>query len=498
MRKFYTLVLSLFTVLSVNAQTQGIAYPAVGRGATTPFVTDYHCLGINSSALGWGTGYEDKHFTFGTSEFGFGIYSDSLNVERLRKLYGTVKNSALGKNNEDSWAEQRQYAKDYANAGVNINADYNWFGFSFQNEKLGGLAVSVTESYRWNSRIGDEASQILFDGKFASYFDTLTLVFGSDTSRVANYEGMSQDSLLAVIEGTISNPLLISKITKGTAIKAQWNRYYNFGYGRKLLGKDSVFVLFGGVGGRFIQSVGMFDMQSDGTTLRMYSSMSPSFDIDYSTSAQNGGSYFGTNQGGFPPKAVGSGYGFDLSLSAKIFEKITVAASVNNIGQVKYKRNVYSLKDTLLGSYRLDGLGDYDITQGINLLLKDGGLFNLEGEEEYVVKNASDFRFGASWKLNKFVHLGFDVVAPFDKDNPGSIANPVYAFGGEFRPLEWLSLNAGYFGGGIYKNNIPMGINFILGKGTYEFGVSSRDVLSFVMDNSNSVSFAMGFLRFRF
>jgi hypothetical protein len=49
---------------SIIAQTQGIAYTAVGKGAATTFVTDYHSIGINSSALGWKSEYEKK-FTFG-------------------------------------------------------------------------------------------------------------------------------------------------------------------------------------------------------------------------------------------------------------------------------------------------------------------------------------------------------------------------------------------------------------------------------------------------
>lgn len=498
MKGFILLITSLLVGSSLNAQTQGIAYPAVGKGAATTFVTDYHSLGINSSSLGWGTGYDKKHFTIGTSEFGFGIYSDSLNVDKLRKLYGAVKNEVTGDgNNSDTWSEQRQYGKEYANAGVAITANYNWLGFSYQNEKLGGIAFSVNENYSWFSRISEQTSDILFNGKFSNYFDTLTVVFGSDTSRIANYDGISQDTLQNVIAGTISTPLLISEITKGTEIKARWNRYYNFGYGRKLFGKDSVFVVYGGIGGRFIQSTAMFDFESNESGLRMYSSVSPSFDINYSAQDMNAASFQGTNQKGFP-KSVGNGYGFDLSISAKIFDKITVAAAVNNIGQVTYKRNVYSLKDTIVGRYSLDGLGSYNVTQALNNLLEEGGLLQLEGEEDYVVKNAADFRFGASWKMNKFINVGFDVVAPFDRTSPGSIANPVYAFGGEIRPVKWIAISAGYFGGGIYKNNIPMGINFIVGNGSYEFGISSRDMLSFVMNDSNSVSTALGFMRFRF
>src|SRR5690606_22581290 len=108
-------------------------------------------------------------------------------------------------------------------------------------------------------------------------------------------------------------------------------------------------------------------------------------DINYGDYATNGGSFAGSNSGGFPPKAVGSGYGLDFSLSTILFNKITIAAAVNNIGQVKYKRNVYSVRDTLIGSYSLEGLNDMNVTQSLNSLLSGGSIMRLEGEEEYTL-----------------------------------------------------------------------------------------------------------------
>lgn len=488
----------IFIQFSSLSQTQGIAYTAVGKGAATTFVSDYHSLGINSSALGWRNEY-GKKFTLGTSEFGFGIYSDALNVTKLRGMYKAIQNQATGGTNDQATRdEQQQFAKDFAGSNIIINANYNWFGASFQSEKFGGVAISIQENYQWDSKFGQQTSDILFNGKFASIFDSLTVVFGSDTTTIANRDNISNDTLRNTIAGSFASPVTISKLTEGTRIVGQWTRNYNLGYGRKLFGKDSTFVVYGGIGGRFIQAVAMFDFESDGSSLRMNSAVSPSFNIDYASYATSGGSYSGTNQSGFPPKSIGNGYGLDFSLSTIIFNKITVAAAVNNIGKITYNKNVYSVQDTLIGSYSLDGFDDNNVTQALNSLLENGGVLRLEGQEKVVVSNPATFRFGASYKVNRFLNFGFDVVAPFDRESPGSIANPVYAFGGEVRPVKWLALSIGYFGGGVYKNNIPVGINFILGKGTYEFGISSRDALSFFLDDSNSVSMAMGILRFRF
>src|SRR5690606_34875189 len=119
---------------------------------------------------------------------------------------------------------------------------------------------------------------------------------------------------------------------------------YNLGYGRKIFGNDSTFAFYGGIGGRLIQAMAMFDMHSDEAGLRVSSSMSSSFNINYGSAAQGNFSQF---KGGFPP-TVGYGYGLDFSASFIVKKILKVAASVNNIGSVSYKKNVYSVKDTLV------------------------------------------------------------------------------------------------------------------------------------------------------
>lgn len=492
----FTLV-SLF-VCNSNAQTQGIAYEAVGKGAATTFVTDYHCLGINNSALGWGTGFEGKQFTMGLTEFGAGVYSDALNVSQLKNLYGSLKNALMNNSSSQyNWQQAQQTAGEYASAGVSMFAHYNWFGFSFQNQKFGGIAFNITENYNWYSRLNARTTDLIFNGRFADYFDSLTIAINGDTSMIANMNGLSQDTLDAVIQGNMSVPLNISYLTKGSEIKGIWNRNFNFGYGRKIFGKDSVFVLYGGIGGRFIQSIAMFNMTSDENGLYMYSSMSPNFNLDYGSIATSNPSA-STDKGSILPKVVGNGFGLDVSASVILFNKLKIAAAINNFGQVTYTRNVYKVNDTLVTSVSLNGLSDYNITQAVNQMLNNGGILSLQGQEKYTVQNAANFRLGASLDLGKIASIGFDLVAPFDKSSPGSITNAVFAFGGDIKPVKWLAISAGYFGGGIYRNNIPLGIRFILKDGAYEFGLSSYDALSLFMNKSNSISTSFGFARFRF
>jgi hypothetical protein len=487
---------AIFFSFDFHAQTQGIAYPAVGKGVATTFVTDYHSLGINSSALGWGNEY-NKKFTTGSSEFNLGFYSDSLNADKLRELFKSIRQSASGNGVDTAgWQAQRQYAQDYLNTGITMDMNFNWMGFSFQSEKLGGIAFNISENYTWYSRLNENTTDLIFNGRASSYFDSLTVVFGVDTSTIANTGNYSQDTLDAIIQGSASVPLNLSQFMDGTEIRFAWNRHYNFGYGRKVFGKDSTFMLYAGIGGRYIQSMAMFNVQVEGNEFSVYSSYNPNYDINYGAIANTNPSNF--TQSGAIPKPVGSGFGVDLSVSAILFNKLRLAAAVNNIGSVTYTRNVYSVSDTLVANMEVGGLQNYDVTNSVYSLLEDGGLFNLVGEEKYTLRNAATYRLGASLQLGSRIHLGMDVVGPFDRDNPGSLSNPVISLGGEVRVLKWLHLSAGYLGGGIYKHNVPVGINFVFGGGTYECGISSRDALTFFMDGSNSISTAFGFARVRF
>lgn len=496
MNKIKLIFAFLLITATAFSQTQGVAFTTVGKGVATPFVTDYHCLGINVSGLGWGSGFEGKRFTTGMTEFSFGLYSDSLTSDKLKNLSKAIYQQAVNKDAASfDYKKQLDAAAMYAQAGIAVNVDYNWGGFAFQGKKFGGIAFNIRENYQWFSQLNQQTSDIIFRGKLSNYFDSLTVVFGNDTTRIANSGSLSEDTLAAVIQGSISAPLRISQLMDGSNIRLVWNRSYNLGYGRKLFGKDSVFVVYGGIGGRLIQSMAMFDMDARNGELTMYTSLTPAFNINYG--AVSGANVLSGGDGFFP-KAVGNGYGIDLAASVELFSKLRLALAVNNIGSVTYKRNVYKVQDSIFGSYNLNGLDNANVTNSVNSLLRDGGILNLVGQEKYVLKNAADIRFGAAFTPWKFLRLGLDVVAPFNSETPGSIKNPVYSFGAEVRPVKWLALNAGYFGGGIYRNNIPIGITFMLREGAYECGIASRDAISFFTRNGHSVSTAFGFARFRF
>lgn len=492
-------IASLFVGAYGFGQTQYSAYTAVGKGVATTFLRDYQALGINSSALGWGTGFDNKKAVVGTSEFAFGISSPELNKERLQNFSKAVMNQIRDRdNNQFDLDAQKDAALAYANAGIAMNVDFNWFGGYYHSKKLGGFALSVRENYSWFSQLNETTTDLIFRGRTSSYFDSLTIAFNGDTTTIANRPNISNDTLGAVFLGSRSNPLLLSQIMDGSKIKMMWNREYSFGWGRKIIGNDSVFAIYAGVGGRIIQSMAMFDLEANSNGLTMASAVSPFYGIDYGMAGQLNPNSVSSNPG-ILPTVVGSGYGIDLGVSAVLMNKIRVAAAVNNIGKVTYTRNVYTVRDTILPSMSLAGLADNNVSESMNQLMEGGQFLNLVGEEEFVVINPATFRLGGSMELVKdVINVGVDLIAPFDRSAPGSLQNAVFSVGGDIRPIKWLQLSAGYFGGGVYRHNIPVGINFILGNGAYEVGIASRDMLSFFLDSSNSVSTAFGFARVRF
>lgn len=479
---------------TATAQNEYIAYPATGKGVASTFVTDYHCLGINPANLGWQQ--YDKAITMGSSEFGLSLYSASLAKQDLRdNIWGVIKSGNLDTLTYDQkMAAVNGFADDFA-----FNWDYNMFGFAYQNPKFGGIAVSIRSRASWSSSFSPEFSDLLFQGAHSDYFDTLQYNDGSGNVNIANYQNMNPDSAQYVQGGTASIPLNLSNLVGDSYLRLSVNREYHVGYGRKLLGIDSAFTLYAGVGAKYIQGIAMMDVGTDENgVLQMYSAFSPGFDLDYGSVALSNPSTLARTGEQFFKSSVGQGWGLDFGVNATFFNKLHLAASVTNIGSITYTGDVYEAVDTLLVNYSQDGLEDMDITQSIPEMLEGSGLFKLQGLQSKKVVLPGMLRIGASLELGEIAHLGAEIIAPFN-DVPGSINGFAYGIGGDVKVAGGkVILMAGLTGGGNYATQVPLGINFCFGEGAYEVGVASRDAVTFFSKNSPTISAAFGFARFRF
>jgi hypothetical protein len=493
--KFFLILALLFVSTITYAQTEYVAYPSTGKGVSSTFVTDYHALGINPANLGWQK-YPDKKITTGSTEFGLSIYSSALSKQDLRdNIVGVIKSGSL-----DSLTREQKIeaAKSFGGSDFAFNFDNNIFGFSYQSPKFGGLALSIRTRASWGSNFNADFSDILFQGKHATYFDSLSYDSGGDTLMVAN-DGTYGDSTGTVISGHASVPLNLSDLLAGTYLRLSWNREYHIGYGRQLLDLDSNVIIYAGIGAKYIQGIAYFDLSSEDGELKMVSAMSPGFDINYGMTALS-------NPSAIPPgsasnlfkSSVGQGWGIDLGAHVLLFKKLHLAVSVTNIGEMTYTGNVYEAQDTLLLRFSGAGLADMNITNSVPEMLEESGLLKINGSESFTAALPGTFRMGGSIELGKITHLGIDLVAPFN-DVPGSFNGFSWGVGGDLKLAKGaITIMTGVTGGGGYDLQMPVGINFALRGGSYEFGIASRDAVTFFKDNAPTLSMAMGFARVRF
>jgi len=493
MKKTFIVLTILISSLSI-AQTELIAYPSAGKGVASTFVTDYHALGINPANLGW-KAHDDKKITVGTTEFGFSVNSKALSSQQLRDIIkGAIINGSLDSLSRE---ETNETIESFTNNAFNFNFNNNVFGISYQGDKFGGIAFSIRTRATWSSSFNKEFTDLLFKGNQSSYFDSLVYVNGIDTSTVVN-NGSYVDSSGVVLNGQVSVPLNISKIMDGTHLQLSWNREYHLGYGRRVLNIDDKIELFAGVGAKYIQGVAFLDLESKDGKLKMVSALSSGFNLDYGIAALSNPSALIGNGQNFFKSSVGNGWGFDVGAHALLFKTVRIAASVTDVGSMTYTGNVYEAKDTLVFDISNAGLSNVNITNSYENLLEDTGLLELKGKKSHTVALPTMLRFGSSVELGKIAHIGIDLVTPFNSV-PGSINGFSWGVGGDVKLLKGVVvLMTGVTGGAGRSVQIPVGVNIVLKEGSYEFGIASKDAVTFFKDNAASLSVAMGFARVRF
>ena len=137
-------------------------------------------------------------------------------------------------------------------------------------------------------------------------------------------------------------------------------------------------------------------------------------------------------------------------LSAMLFKKFKFAAAVNNVGSVTYQQKVYKGNTSQTTTLEVDGL-DPSNFEDIRELFSTDQLITLVEEREVVIPNASVFRVGGSFKPIRQIQVGLEYIAPFNNVNTLGLENSVLAAGLELRPLKWLAITTGFWGGGRYK-----------------------------------------------
>ena len=162
-----------------------------------------------------------------------------------------------------------------------------------------------------------------------------------------------------------------------------------------------------------------------------------------------------------------------------------------------YTGNVYESVDTALVTFNRPGITSLNVAEAVPELIEESGLIKVVGLESHTVTLPGTFRLGGSIDLGEKAHFGVDLVAPLNTE-PGSFEQFAWGIGGDIILFKRIVLMAGFTGGSGYDNQLPIGINFVLREGAFEFGISSRDAVTFFRDNKPTISSAFGFARIRF
>lgn len=486
MRSYCLMLLGLAAGSMLHAQTEQSAFSLTGHGIATPFARDYQALGINPGNLDLRSEYEDRRFALGFLELGVSFYSDALTRDEVRQ------NVFQDKLRNMSQSEKRTFAQELSNATNSGDVDIMATGFWVQTNKLGSFAFSVRERADVFSKLGPKASELLWMGSTASYFDKLVLLNG-DT--IANTGDLDQETLNQVVQGLVSpgSERPLSELLAGSRYSFSWVREFNFGYGKKIIGGDS-WELHAGGGVKFLVGQGLFDLDATGSQVRLFSSLSPLFSADYGELANDNPTTLPSSAGYLAP--VGFGVGFDFGATAVIKENFYASAAVTDIGTMKWTGNLYEFNDINLASLTSGGFESTSFIDQVNQMVGEDGLMSWQGSASRTNKLPTTMRMGGGVRFDK-IKAGVDVVAPLN-DDVGSIDRAVIALGGEFSPIPNIHLSAGYMQGGNYGTKIPAGIRFTFNNGGYELGVASRDLVTFFTRNQPTASITMGFLRFRF
>ena len=496
MKNSLLIVLALSS-FNVFGQIENSSFTATGRGGATTFVTDYQALGINPANLGWHLEFEEKKFAMGFNEFTYSIHSGALSKQTLRDEF---KSAIRGEEGASfTYDEKVQAAKDFSEAGLAMNVNYGSFGFAYHTDKFGGIAFRINDNVSWYSKFNEDISEILFLGKTAPYFDQLIVDSAGIADTIANNPNLINDTITQIVSGYATLPSNISKLFDGSQISLSWTREYNLSYGRKIIEKDSVFALYAGVGIKYFQGMAYVDITSNGDgEMEAFSSMSSAFGINYGDAAALNPSN-DTILNSLLPRSVGQGFGMDFGVNILLFNKLKIGLAVNNIGSMTWDGNVYTVKDTLVFDTESSGLENFNVASQLGDVLGEDGLFEYNGLASKTVKLPTVVRFGASIELGKKIELGFDMILPTNEvPGPGSYQKAIIGFGGDVQPLSWVRLSAGLMTGGNYDTSIPVGLTFVLGKGSFEAGIASRDAITFFVNNGPTLSLSTGFMRFRF
>ncbi|MBU6120869.1 DUF5723 family protein [Hymenobacter siberiensis] len=467
--RFLSLAAGLALPATAFAQNELSNFSATGRGGViNTFASDYQAIGINPANLGRSINFRVA-FTIG--EVGAGIGSQSLSKTTFKHIIYDASQS-IGA------AEKATLVNQLSGDNVlNFNLDTNLFGLAVTLPNgLGGLAFSSRQRIGGHLALNRNAADIIINGQNAAvvkqYYPT------------PNTSGAPTP--------TAANAPLISTVLDGTSIQAAITNEFNVAYGIQVYHNNGLKLALG-AGYRYIQGIGIADIRVSGGNLTAYTAFSPVFDINYGALASNPNFNYESGSG---LKPVGHGNGFDAGLSAEIGKIFRFGASVTDMGSMTWTANVLEASDQKLQQTASTGVQTYNVFKEISAQFDTDkqNLFTYTTAKERTAALPAKLRLGGGVRLNKFFEAGLDVTAPLNKV-AGNLTTTFVGLGLDYKPLSWLKLSSGVTSGAGYGKSLPLGLTLV--SPVWEAGISTRDVLGLLSEDSPYSSVAFGVLRFK-
>jgi hypothetical protein len=463
-----TISLLIITGLSqtIQSQTQSGPFTVTGAGYSTAVVTDYQCVGLNPANLGWKR--NSNLMNFGAGEGTISIYSEPLKR--------TLVNELFSPSTKFTDEERQEAVQNFTETKLQFEGNVSGVGISFQDDKIGGFGFAIKERIVWDSFLNEQSADLLFNGYNSSYFDTIQI------------DAETGDSI-----GISLDPEYVTKLFNNTYLEMLWFREYNLSYGRSIL-KNDKFTLFGGIGFKYIRGYSVFNYSYKDGVIDAYSALNPTLGVDYDTYSP---SEIENNEF----QSVGTGWGLDFGVSALLYNKLRLALTLTDLGQIKWDGNVYEGEDAFLNDIESSGLDNYNIFE-----LDDNVAFDhfkwggWKGLENKTTKLPTNFRFGGAYLLKEKYEFGSEFYFPVN-EVPGSYDKLIFGVGTRLQPVKWFRGSIGVVAGGATGTNVPMGISFFPFNNSsfsWEIGLAVRDITSYFSQNNPTVSLAIGLLRFSF
>lgn len=476
----FAFLLFAFSPFRLSSQTEASDFARIGFSTfLTPIVSDYQCVGINpanlgfvpetdlyelASPMGGGIERQRRSVAFSIAEGGVSLHSDAL---RRQGLLDMITQTTSGSFTE---ADKLKAAQAFINKGVRFNIDVFILGAAYQSQSWGGVAVAVRERIAGTYLFSEAASKLAFEGRYYDYFDSLDVNWAGDTI------------------GYSTNPKTYSELFDGTRLSTLWFRDISVSYGIEVFKTNDVNIYVGATA-KYLMGYAYIDAFVEGGALSARSAVSPILGVTYGKATTP--SFIPGNE--FVP--VGDGFGFDLGVTLA-YKNFSLGMSVVDIGEIQWDGNVFNAKDTILNGMSSTGFDSYNIFEEAQKITGEGNYFKWEGLEATPSTLPSRFRVGASWEMSSKWRFGADAIFPFNSA-AGALGEPLISAGADWRPLPWLRVGAGIAGGGEMGFTMPIAATFSLFNGVWELGFQSRDMVTYLTEDSPVMSLVLGVARIR-